>query len=79
MRAIPLKISLSVCAKSRRQTDQHLKKQENNRELYAGPSLDQEDGVFPENVEALLRKRRPYRQMIGTTSREFRTSESYSG
>ncbi len=43
---------------------------------FFGPCIDEADGVLPENVPTLLSKRRPYRQLIGTTSREFRVSKA---
>uniref|UniRef100_A0A914VCT4 Carboxylesterase type B domain-containing protein n=1 Tax=Plectus sambesii TaxID=2011161 RepID=A0A914VCT4_9BILA len=48
---------------------------EENGQGFSGPAIDEPDGVLPEDAGALLRKRRPYRMLIGTTDREFRTSK----
>jgi hypothetical protein len=51
------------------------RKLETNGESFNGPTIDEADGVLPGSFQALLRNRRPYRLMIGTTSREFRFSK----
>jgi hypothetical protein len=48
----------------------------NDGNMFLGPTIDEADGVLPEDVPTLLRKRRPYPQLIGTTSREFRVSKA---
>uniref|UniRef100_A0A914V9A8 Carboxylic ester hydrolase n=1 Tax=Plectus sambesii TaxID=2011161 RepID=A0A914V9A8_9BILA len=47
---------------------------ENTGQSFEGPMIDDADGVLPENSTALLRKRRPYQMLIGTTNREFRVA-----
>jgi carboxylesterase type B len=45
---------------------------EDDGQQFSGPMMDDEDGILPESVAALMSKRRPYRMLIGTTNKEFR-------
>uniref|UniRef100_A0A914WGX5 Carboxylesterase type B domain-containing protein n=1 Tax=Plectus sambesii TaxID=2011161 RepID=A0A914WGX5_9BILA len=51
------------------------KKMEDNGDIFYGPMMDESDGVLPERIDELQRKRRPYRMLIGTTNKEFRSSK----
>lgn len=42
---------------------------------FTGPTIDGAGGLLPETLDEMLRRRRPYRQITGTTSREFRYSK----
>jgi hypothetical protein len=43
--------------------------------MFLGPNLEEADGVLPGSYQELLRNRRSYRQLIGTTNREFRIAK----
>lgn len=52
------------------------RKMEANGQQFNGPVIDDRDGVFPEDVNILMQKRKPYRMMIGTTDREMRIAKN---
>lgn len=48
---------------------------EKSGQKFTGPTIDGAGGLLPEALDEMLRRRRPYRQITGTTSREFRYSK----